>query len=278
MIIAMTGASGFIGRALSDRLRARGHEVLPVRLREQRAVAACDAVVHLAGEPVAQRWTAEARGRITSSRIEGTRRLVDELGALAAPPRVFVSASAVGYYGARGDELLTEASLPGQGFLAELTAKWEQEARRATAFGARVVTPRVGVVLGRGGGALERMLPVFRLGMGGRLGSGRQWMSWIHLEDLLSVFELALAEEAVGGPLNATAPFPLTNAEFTRELGRALRRPAFAVVPAFALRLAYGDMASVLLDSQRVAPRVLLDRGFRFRFAELGPALEDLLG
>lgn len=278
MIIAITGASGFIGRALSDHLRARGHEVRVVRLRERQAVPACDAVVHLAGEPVAQRWTAEARRRITSSRIEGTRRLIDEMGGLSTPPRVVVSASAVGYYGSRGDELLAEASPPGTGFLAELVTKWEREARRATAFGARVVTPRLGVVLGRGGGALERMLPVFRLGVGGRLGSGRQWMSWIHLEDLLSVLEFALAQELVEGPLNATAPHPVTNAEFTRELGRVLGRPAFAVVPGFALRLACGDMASVLLDSQRAAPQTLLDHGFRFRFPELGPALKDLLG
>ncbi len=185
MIVTLTGASGFIGRALAARLSAAGHEVRPVKLREAQAVPACDAVVHLAGETVAQRWTAEAKQRIRASRTDGTRRLIGELEKLPARPRVFVCASAIGFYGSRGDEILDESSERGDGFLAEVCVALEQAADRAAALGMRAVKLRIGIVLGLGGGALARMLPAFRLGVAGRLGSGRQWMSWVHLDDLL---------------------------------------------------------------------------------------------
>jgi hypothetical protein len=231
-----------------------------------------DVIIHLAGEPVAQRWTAEAKRRILESRVVGTRSLVEALAALPRRPEALICASAIGYYGSRGDEILTESSAPGSGFLPEVCVAWEREAQAAEAFGIRVVRVRTGLVLGAGGGALPRMLPPFRMGVGGRLGSGRQWMSWIHLEDLTALLLFAV-ENRFQGPLNAVAPHPVTNADFTRELARALRRPALFPVPEFALRLLFGEMADVLLDSQRVAPAAAEAAGFRFRFPQLPPAL-----
>ena len=274
MIVTLTGASGFIGRALAARLSASGHKVQPFSLRAPRPLEVSDAVIHLAGEPVAQRWTPEAKRRIRESRVEGTRRLI---AALPAPPRVFICSSAVGFYGSRGDEVLTEASPPGTGFLAEVCTAWEGAADQASALGMRVVKLRTGMVLGGQGGALDRMLPAFRMGVGGRLGSGRQWMPWIQLDDHLDLVEFALAQAGVSGPLNAVAPNPVTNREFTATLARALHRPAFLPAPAFALRAMFGEMASVLLASQRVIPRAALDAGFEFRHPELGPALQDIL-
>ncbi len=276
MKITLTGAGGFLGRALAERLRAAGHEVQPLKLRETHALAPSDAVVHLAGEPIAQRWTAAARRRIRESRIEGTRRLISEMARLEPAPRVLVAASAIGYYGSRGDEILTETSAPGGGYLTELCVQWEQAAREAAALGTRVVPLRFGLVLSRDGGALARMLPAFRVGAGGRLGSGRQWMSWIHRDDALALAEFALGEERLTGPVNATSPNPVTNAEFTRELASTLHRPAFVAAPAFALKLMFGEMAGLLLDSQRVLPRAALDAGFQFRFPELGAALRNI--
>jgi uncharacterized protein (TIGR01777 family) len=277
VILTLTGASGFIGRALAERLAAAGHKVQPFSLRSPQPLCVCDAVVHLAGEPIAQRWTPAAKRRIRESRIEGTRRLVAGLAALPSPPRVLVCSSAVGFYGSRDDEVLTEASPPGSGFLADLCIDWERAADEARARGTRVVSLRTGMVLDGDGGALKRMLPAFRLGFGGRLGSGRQWMSWIHLDDLLRLIEFALADSGVSGPLNATAPNAATNREFTSTLARALHRPAFVTVPAFALQAPFGEMASVLLSSQRAIPRAALDAGFEFRHPELGPALQDVL-
>ena len=279
MNIAITGGSGFIGRALADRLQGAGHSVTSISLRNApgpEAFAGCDAVVHLAGEPVAQRWTAAARERILDSRVEGTHSLVKKLR--SQPPRVLVSASAVGYYGSHGDETLTEEAAPAADFLGQVALSWEQEARIAETFGARVVTPRIGVVLGRGGGALARMLPPFRLGVGGRLGNGRQWMSWIHLDDLVALIEFALATPALSGPVNAVAPNPVTNAEFARELAAVLHRPAIFPVPAIALRVLFGQMSQVLLGSQRVIPEGALRGGFRFRYENLGAALRQILG
>ena len=273
MIVTLTGASGFIGRALAARLAAAGHTVEPWSLRSPQPLQVCEAVIHLAGEPIAQRWTPEAKRRIRESRIEGTRRLI---AALPTPPRVFICSSAVGFYGSRGDEVLTEASAPGTGFLAELCVEWERAAGEAQALGMRVVKLRTGMVLGPNGGALQKMLPAFRRGAGGRLGSGRQWMPWIHIDDLLDLFEFALAA-TVSGPLNAVAPNPVTNREFTAALARVLHRPAFVPVPAFLLKMLFGEMASVLLDSQRVSPRAALDAGFAFRHPELGPALQNIL-
>jgi uncharacterized protein (TIGR01777 family) len=276
MIVALTGASGFIGRALTERLRTAGHEVLPLSLRRSEPVPACDAVVNLAGEPVVQRWNEAAKRRIRESRAEGTRRLVAEIAARAERPQTLVSASAVGYYGSRGDEILTESSPQGTGFLAEVCAQWEEAANEGRALGMRIVKLRIGMVLGHGG-ALARMLPAFCRGAGGRLGRGTQWVSWIHLEDVLRLIEFALEESRVFGALNATAPNPVTNRQFTAALAHALHRPAIFPVPALALKLALGEVASVLLDSQRVIPRAALDRGFRFRYHEVGAALEDLL-
>jgi uncharacterized protein (TIGR01777 family) len=276
--IAITGASGFVGRALSDRLRSAGHGVIEVSLRTQpspEVFAGCKAVVNLAGEPVAQRWTAAARERISKSRVEGTRTLVAALR--KHPPAALVSASAIGYYGSRGDEMLTEDSPPASDFLGQLVLAWEKEARVAEQFGVRVVTPRIGVVLGRGGGALAKMLLPFRLGVGGRLGTGAQWMSWIALDDLVSLIEFAIEDDALSGPVNAVAPNPVTNAVFTRELGATLHRPAIFPVPAFALKMLFGEMSQILLGGQRVIPQVALRAGFQFRFADLGQALRHAI-
>ena len=277
MIITLTGATGFIGSALAARLEAAGHTVQPFSLRAPQPLQVSDAVIHLAGEPIAQRWTPGAKRRILESRVEGTRRLIARIAALAAPPRVFICSSAVGFYGSRGDEVLTETSPPGSGFLAEVCTAWEGAADQASARGMRVVKLRTGMVLAGRGGALDRMLPAFRMGIAGRLGSGRQWMPWIHLEDHLDLVEFALAQAGVAGPLNAVSPNPVTNRDFTSALARALHRPAFLPAPDFALRAMFGEMASVLLDSQRVIPRAALDAGFEFRHPELGAALQDIL-
>lgn len=279
MKIVVTGASGFIGRAVVDRLRAGGHTVTAVSLRRglpAESFPACDAVVHLAGEPVAQRWTKAARQRIRDSRIQGTRQLVESLR--AQPPSVLISASAIGYYGSRGNDILTEEAMPSSDFLGKIAVAWEQEAFAAESFGVRVVVPRIGVVLGPGGGALKKMLLPFRLGLGGRLGSGKQWMSWIHIDDLVALIEFAIATLELSGPVNAAAPAPVTNAEFTRTLARTLRRPAIFPVPALALKLIFGEMSQILLGSQRVLPEAALRAGFDFRYSDLGLALAAALG
>ena len=232
MNVVITGGSGFIGRAIAERLRASGHTVTTVSLRTPpgpEAFTGCHAVVHLAGEPVAQRWTAAAKERIMNSRVQGTRTLVAALR--QQPPTVLISASAIGYYGSRGDEILTEESPPGSDFLGQVAFAWEKEARAAEEFGVRVVTPRIGVVLGRGGGALPKMALPFRFGVGGRLGDGKQWTSWIHLDDLVALVEFSIATTAVRGAVNAVAPNPVTNADFTRELAAALHRPAILSSP-----------------------------------------------
>ena len=277
MKVVITGGSGFIGRAIAERLRASGHTVTAVSLRTPpgpEAFTGCNAVVHLAGEPVAQRWTAAAKERILNSRVQGTRTLVAALR--QHPPAVLISASAIGYYGSRGDEILTETSPPGSDFLGHVAVAWEQEARAAEAFGVRVVNPRIGVVLGRGGGALPKMALPFRFGVGGRLGDGRQWTSWIHLDDLTALVEFSIATTAVRGAVNAVAPNPMTNADFTRELAAVLHRPAIFSVPAVVLRLLLGEMSQVVLASQRVIPEAALRAGFQFRFTEVGEALRQI--
>jgi uncharacterized protein (TIGR01777 family) len=296
MWIAITGASGLIGRRLVKVLGEAGHQLtvfsrhavadLPgnVRLALWRpgeappagALMDADAIVHLAGENVAQRWTADAKRRIRDSRVEGTRTLVETLAALPRRPGALVCASAVGYYGSRGDEILDERSAPGTGFLPEVCVGWEREAQAAEALGLRVARLRIGIALDSGGGALARMLPPFRMGAGGRLGDGRQWMSWIHLDDLAELFRFVL-ESGISGPVNGVAPNPARNADFTKALAHAINRPAMLPVPEFALRLLFGEMAEVLLGSQRVAPRAALEAGFRFRRPELETALADLL-
>jgi len=304
MRVAITGATGFIGRRLVDRLLADRPEVValtrdPTRARatlpraaravrwdpragtvDATALRDLDAVVHLAGESVAGgRWTAARKAAIRDSRVLGTDALVRALTAAPADarPRALVAASAIGIYGDRGDVELDERAPPGDDFLAAVCSAWEAAARGAADLGVRVAIVRIGIVLGRDGGVLGRMLPLFRLGLGGRLGSGRQWMSWIHVDDLVALFVSALADDAVTGVLNGVAPRPVTNAEFTRTLAAALARPAILPAPAFALRLALGEMATLLLASQRVvANAAALARGFRFEYAELTSALADL--
>lgn len=240
----------------------------------------CHAVVHLAGEPIAaRRWSPRVKERILRSRVDGTSLIARTLARLARPPRVFVSASAIGIYGDRGDEVLLEDSPPGHGFLPDVAAAWEAEAVRAEAAGVRVVVLRFGIVLSTGGGALRKMLTPFRLGAGGPLGSGRQWMSWVHIADVVGAIRHALGSPGLRGPVNVVAPDPVRNTEFSRALGRALRRPAVLPVPAIALRLALGEMAdALLLSSQRVVPGRLQSDGYAFRFSTIDAALADLLG
>jgi hypothetical protein len=243
------------------------------------AAEGADAVVHLAGASIAERWTPERKKVLRSSRVEATRHLVEELARLAKPPRVFVAASAIGYYGSRGDEQLTEQSAAGNDFLAELSQAWEAESQRAAqAFGARVALLRIGVVLARHGGALGKMLTPFRLGVGGVIGSGRQWMSWIALPDLVDVLVRALADDSYSGPINAVAPGAVTNREFTKALGKVLGRPTFFPLPAFAARLAFGEMAdALLLGSQRVVPARLQQMNHKFAHPTLESALRAVL-
>ena len=237
-----------------------------------------DVVFHLAGESVAEgRWTAAQKARIRESRVLGTRHLVEGISRAERRPRVLVSASAVGYYGDRGDEELTESSPPAADFLAEVCIAWEKEALAAEEAGVRVVTARTGIVLGAGGGALGKMLTPFKLGAGGPLGNGRQWMPWIHVDDLARLYLHAADTDAVRGPMNAVAPNPVTNSEFTKALGRAVHRPAFMPAPYFGLRLLFGEFAKVLFASQRVIPKVALETGFRFEFPEIGPALQQII-
>lgn len=293
-VVVVSGASGLVGRALAAGLRESGSRVRaltrgtpgpgeiawdPAAGRiDATALEGATAVVHLAGEQIAERWTAEKKRRIRESRVQGTRTLVRALASLRAPPEVLVSASAVGYYGDRGDEPLHERSAPGDDFLAGVTRAWEEEARAAEASGIRVVRLRFGVVLDRGGGALRRLLLPFRLGVGGRIGDGRQWMSWIALSDAVGVIRFALTETALSGAVNAVAPQPVTNAEFTAVLGSVLRRPTALPVPALALRLAFGGMAdATLLASQRALPSRLLEAGYEFRRPTLEGALREAL-
>jgi uncharacterized protein (TIGR01777 family) len=283
MRIAVTGASGFIGRRVCAELRAGGHEILTLgRTSGERRwdpaagpapLDGTDAVVHLAGEPVASgRWTEEKMRRIRDSRVTGTRNLVAGIG--PGGPRILVCASATGYYGDRGDEELTEDSAPGNDFLAGVCRDWEAEAARS---GVRTASIRIGLALGAEGGALPRMLLPFRLGLGGRLGSGRQWMSWIHADDLAALVRHAVEKDSVSGPLLGTSPVPATNAEFTRALGRALGRWTILPMPGWQVRLLFGKVASVLLGGQRCRPARTLASGFAFRHPELGPAFAQIL-
>ena len=293
MRILVSGSSGLIGRAVGRSLRDEGHEVVPLVRSggdgrssilwdpaSQRFDAAsadgADAVIHLAGDSIASgRWTAAKKKAIRDSRIVGTQLLAEGIAGCSRPPAVLIAASAVGYYGNRGDEIVDESSSLGQGFLAEVCRDWEAAAEPARAAGIRVAHLRFGVVLAKEGGALATMLPPFRLGLGGKLGDGRQWMSWLTLEDVVSVVRFVLRGD-VSGPWNVVAPTPVRNDEFTRALGRVLSRPTFFSVPAFAARLVFGEMADeALLASTRVVPKRLLDAGFRFQHGELERALRD---
>jgi uncharacterized protein (TIGR01777 family) len=297
--VTVTGATGRIGTRLVAALRGRGDEVCvlsrdPDRARSAlgveahawrpesepapaAALAGRDGVVHLAGEDVAQRWSAEAKRRVLESRELGTRNLVEGLRAAEPRPGVLVSASAVGFYGPRGDEPVTEDAAPGDDFLARVCAAWEREAEQAEQLGVRVVRVRTGVVLDRGGGALAKMLPFFRLGIGGPVAGGRQYMPWIHVDDLVGVYLAALDGGEWSGPVNATAPDPATNAEFSKALGRALHRPAIAPVPALAIRALYGEMAEIVVTGQRAVPQRTQALGYRFAHPELDEALRHAL-
>lgn len=297
MRVLISGSRGLVGSALTASLTAEGHQVVRLVHGEGRpegdripwdpaagtldagALEGMDAAVHLAGESLSGAWTKARKAAIVESRVAGTRLLSSALAGLSNPPKVLLSASATGYYGNRGDEVLTEESPSGAGFLAELCREWEAATQPVSAAGIRVVHPRFGMILSADGGALPTMLTPFRLGLGGRLGSGRQWMSWIALDDVVGGLQHALATEALQGPVNFGSPKPVTNAEFTRTLAGVLGRPAFLRVPATALRLALGDMADeVLLTSQRMQPAKLLQSGYAFRFPELEGALRHVLG
>ncbi|MBI4227145.1 MAG: TIGR01777 family protein [Candidatus Omnitrophica bacterium] len=285
MIVLVTGSRGLVGAALVPTLEAAGHTVRRLSLRGTQKkglfseVEGADAVVHLAGENIAaRRWTPAQKAEIRDSRVIGTRVLCDALARLTAPPKTFISASAVGIYGDRGDEMLRDDSAPGAGFLAETAVAWEQAADPVRRRGLRVVHLRFGVILSRRGGALAKMLPPFRLGVGGPLGSGRQWFSWVALDDVIGVIQFALATEALRGPVNVVAPNAVTNAEFTSTLGRVLHRPVIFPAPAWALRLLLGEMVDeLLLASTRAEPAALTAAGYRFRYPALEPALRALL-
>jgi uncharacterized protein len=301
MRILVTGATGFIGRALVPRLQRDGHSVVAWARSDARALALlgsdidvvstaaghealtaalsqCDAVVNLAGEPIlGQRWTAERREVLRTSRVDVTAQLVSALEAAKPRPRVLVSSSAVGVYGDRGDEVLDESSGPRDDFLSRLCQDWEASAQRAAAAGLRVVIMRTGVVLGRGGGALAQMLPPFKAGVGGPIGSGRQYFSWIHLRDLVALIAAAIQDDRYAGPINAVAPDVVTSKRFARALGHALRRPAILPTPSAALRAIFGDAAIVLLASQRVEPAAARRHGFVWELPSIDAALVDVV-
>lgn len=297
MRVFITGASGLIGKALSERLRAEGHTVTalvrgepkagevrwtPGKTLPATALAAADAVVHLAGKNVAARWTAKAKKELFESRVAGTKTISEAVADAfrrTGKPGVLVSASAIGIYGSRRDETLTEESTPGTGYLKEICVAWEAAAQRARDAGVRVVHPRIGLVLSEAGGALAKMLPIFKLGGGGKIGDGRQWWSWIGIEDVVGGMIFALLHDKVAGAVNFTAPHPVTNAEFTRILGEVLHRPTIVPVPKFAIRLALGAEAAneTALASTRALPQRLTEYGYKFVHPELGEALHNVL-
>lgn len=297
MRITLTGASGFIGSRLIAKLSSQGHALHVLGRRRppmlptdtgfsiwdatagaappDKSLHGCEALIHMAGEPVAQRWTAAVKERIRTSRVNGTKALVDAIAKLPSRPRCFICASAIGYYGDRGEEVLSEESSPGTGFLPDICVAWEHAAREAEGLGVRTASLRLGVVLGLDGGALGKMVTPFRLGVGGRVGNGQQWMSWIHADDVVGLFLHALDSD-LRGPMNLTAPEPVRNAAFTKALGKALHRPTIFPVPRAALRLAFGEMASMLIGSQRVDCAVARRLGYRFQYPEINAAMADL--
>lgn len=295
LVIAITGSSGLVGSALARSLVASGHTVRPIVRRSPASpneigwdpdrgsidatrLEGAQIVINLAGENIAQRWTGDVKRRIRESRVHGTTLLAKTIISLATKPRALLSGSAIGIYGDRGDELLDETSAPGNDFLASVCKEWEAATMPAADAGIRVVTLRTGIVLAREGGALAKMLMPFRLGVGGRLGSGRQWMSWIALEDYVRATELLISTDTVAGPVNLVGPNPVTNADFARLLGYVLRRPAMMPVPRFVMKLALGNMIDdTVLASQRVRPRRLVDTRFEFNFPTAESALRRAL-
>lgn len=297
--VLVSGASGPIGAALLPSLKAGGFAVTrlvrgtasgkdkdkdqitwdPSRPISPDVVSGFDAVIHLAGESIVGRWTESKKRRIIESRVQGTGHIAEAAAQAAQPPRVFISASAVGYYGSRGDEILREHSSSGEGFAAEICRRWEAAAQPVATAGIRSVQLRIGVVMSADGGALQKMLLPFRMGMGGRLGDGRQWWSWVAVQDVVGAVQHVLNDNSVRGPVNTVAPNPVTNAEFTRTLASVLRRPALFPMPAFAVRLVFGQMGEELfLASQRVDPAKLTASGYQFRHPDLRKALEEILG
>jgi hypothetical protein len=301
-VVLVSGATGFLGKVLCSTLKERGQVFTGLSRRPERAKAllpgvkevwkwrpkleptplaaipAGGAVVHLAGESVAGRWNAQKKKAIRESRIIGTRHLVEALGEAKSKPSVLVCASAVGFYGDRGDEELTETSGPGSDFLAEVCQAWESEARRAEGLGVRAVMLRTGIVLGRGGGALQQMLLPFKLGLGGPLGNGKQWMPWIHVDDVVGIILHAIQQSSIRGPINVTAPAPVRNREFTKILAGLLRRPALLPAPAFGLKILLGEFADILLASQRALPKRMQEAGYTFRYPDLAAALQAIVG
>lgn len=305
MKILVTGATGFVGKRLLRRLLLRGDKVVALtRSRRnlstqdasdrivvvegdpakpgdwQQQLAGCDAIVTLAGEPLfGERWGTSFKDRLIDSRVESARQICASLAQLGpeSRPRVWVAASAIGYYGARGDEGLTEQSSPGDDFLARLCMRWEEETRVAESLGVRVVLLRIGIVLGDGGGMMSKLVPAFRMFAGGPLGSGRQFVSWIHLDDVIGLLELALERSSLSGPLNVTAPTPVRMSELARTLGEVMNRPSKMAVPELALRIAVGEAADVILASQRVLPDRALSVGYNYKYPELRAALQSIV-
>jgi uncharacterized protein (TIGR01777 family) len=296
MRILISGSHGLVGTALIKSLETSGHEVFrlvrygptsdaeiewsPDRYSIALSrIEGFDAVVNLAGESIAAgRWTDEKKRRIRESRVKGTKLLGDALANLTDSPKTFICASAIGYYGNRGDETLTEASTPGDDFLANVCREWEEATALATEKGIRVVNTRFGIILDKNGGALAKMLPPFRMGVGGKIGDGKQWMSWIALDDVIGGLRLAITNQSLQGPVNFVAPNPVTNTEFTKALGKALSRPTLFPIPAFGVRLAFGEMAdALLLTSQRVEPARLKDFGYEFKHGDIGKTLAHVL-
>lgn len=301
MRVAVTGATGFIGKYLIEALLKEGitpvvlsrsiqsaqktlgtgietHQWNPEKeLAPEKVLESVDAVIHLAGEGIAnKRWNEKQKKKILDSRVLGTRNLVSALNSLKGnKPKTLISASAIGFYGNRGSDTLTEKSLPGNGFLSDVCLAWEEEAKKVNPS-IRLVTPRIGIVLGREGGALAKLFPLFKLGGGGPVGSGNQYMSWIHVRDVAGLLVFALKKESIHGPMNTVAPNPVTNAEFSKALGKAVHRPAFMPAPAFAIKLAMGELSALVLHSQKVIPEVATSSGYTFQFADIKTALDDL--
>jgi len=297
MNILVTGGTGFIGSALTEELLREGHNVVITTRRRESVwfedrgvlrwsppalippdiISNIDAIINLAGEPIAGgRWTAEKKQRIKSSRIDTTRAVVQSIRNVKNSPRTLISASAVGYYGPHGDEEITEETPAGSGFLADVCKAWEAEARKAEAEGVRVVITRIGLVLGPGGGVLSRMERPFKFFMGGHIGKGRQWFSWIHRADLIGIIRYILEHEEIRGPVNATAPHPVTNAEFSKAIGRVLNRPSWLHAPSFAIRLALGEFGEMLLTGQKVIPERIMKAGYKFRYPDVEDALRSI--